>query len=218
MDIYIFRWHIVAVVLLIGLVVVGCAQPLTPPTSQQKVETLRDRVATLEARVPVQQATPMPTATRGMMGMAGMEQTADEFAPLVRGLYEGEELFFIHTEASAPQVAQMLTEMMGPQVVLMPKLAEVPEELLANVYVFTNGVKGGGPFGFQPDVFDSVPGDEGYSPLRAVNLVTWQEGAEARVLGSAEGVQEAESADEITIERPGVVVNMPVLVWPGGHR
>lgn len=218
MDIYIFRWHIVAIVLLVGLVVVGCAQPLTSPTSQWEVEALRDRVATLEARVPVQQATPMPTATRGMMGMAGMEQSAGEFAPLVKGLYEGEELFFIHTEASAPQVAQMLTEMMGPQVVLVPQLAETPVSLLANVYVFTNGVKGGGPFGFQPDVFDSVPGEEGYSPLRAVNLVTWQEDATPRVLGSAEEVQKAESAGEITTERPGVVVNMPVLVWPGGHR
>lgn len=218
MGIYIFRWHIVAIVLLVGLVVVGCTQPLTPQTSQREVEALRDRVATLEARVPVQQATPMPTATRGMMGMAGMEQTAGEFAPLVRGLYEGEELFFTHTEASAPQVAQMLTEMMGPQVVLMPKLAEVPEELLANVYVFTNGVEGGGPFGFQPDVFDSVPGEESYSPLRAINLVTWQEDAAPHVLSSSEEVQKAESAGEIIIERPGVVVNMPILVWPGGHR
>ena len=147
-----------------------------------------------------------------------MEQTAGEFAPLVRGLYEGEELFFIHTEASAPQVAQMLTEIMGPQVVLMPKLAEVPEELLANVYVFTNGVEGGGPFGFQPDVFDSVPGEESYSPLRAINLVTWQEDAAPHVLSSSEEVQKAESAGEIIIERPGVVVNMPILVWPGGHR
>lgn len=173
------------------------------------MQTMMQMMATPEAQA---QRQPM------MGGMEGMEQTAGDFAPLVRGLYEGEELFFIHTEASDPQVAQMLTEMMGPRVVLLPKLAGAPEELLANVYVFTNGVEGDGPFGFQPDVFDAVPGDEGYSPLRAVNLVTWQEGAEARVLGSAEEVQEAESAGEISIERSRVVVNMPVLVWPGGHR
>lgn len=172
------------------------------------MQTMMQMMATPEAQA---QRQPM------MGGMAG-EQTAGDFAPLVKGLYEGEELFFIHTEASDPQVAQMLTEMMGPRVVLLPKLAGAPEELLANVYVFTNGVEGDGPFGFQPDVFDAVPGDEGYSPLRAVNLVTWQEGAEARVLGSAEEVQEAESAGEISIERSRVVVNMPVLVWPGGHR
>lgn len=213
------RRDIVGLVLFVAVVVTGCAQPFPSPETQQELQDLRARVATLEVRVQEQQATPMPTATIPSMmgGMAG-ERTAGDFAPLVRGLYEGEELFFIHTEASAPQVAQMLTEMMGPQVVLVPRLAEMPESLLANVYVFTNGVEGDGPFGFQPDVFDSVPGEEGYSPLRAVNLVTWQEGAEAHVLGSAEGVQEAESAGEITIERPGIVVNMPVLVWPGGHR
>ncbi len=151
------------------------------------------------------------------MGMgAGVSST--DFVPPVKGLYAGEEILFIHTEASDPDVANMLTVMMGPLVVVMPRLAEVPESLLANVYVFTNGIEGAGPFGFQPDVFDAVPGDEGYSPLRAINLVTWQEGATARELRSVEEVKEAESKGEVTIQRPGIVVNMPILTWPGGHR
>ncbi len=172
------------------------------------MQTMMQMMATPEAQAQMQEM---------MGGMAG-EQTAGDFAPLVKGLYEGEELFFIHTEASDPDVANMLTVMMGPQVVLVPKLAETPASLLADVYVFTNGVEGGGPFGFQPDVFDSVPGGEGYSPLRAVSLVTWKEDATARMLDSVAEVQKAESAGEITLERPGAVVNMPVLVWPGGHR
>lgn len=149
--------------------------------------------------------------------MAGSVQSMD-MAPPVKGYYAGEEILFIHTEASDPQVTDMLTMMMGPRVVLMPRLAEVPESLLANVYVFTNGLQGGGPFGFQPDVFDAVPGDEGYSPLRSINLVTWQEGVTARELRSVEEVKAAESKGEVTIKRPGIVVNMPVLTWPGGHR
>lgn len=157
-----------------------------------------------------------------MEDMGGMEMEGEvstgELAPLVGGLYEGSELSFIHTEASDEQVAEMLTEMMGPQVVLVPELAEAPPELLANVYVFTNGVEGDGPFGFQPDVFDSVPGDEGYRPLRTINLVAWAEGANSRVLASVAEIQEAEEAGELTVTQPGVVANMPVLVWSGGSR
>lgn len=113
--------------------------------------------------------TPSPTAAP----MAGLEGAASsDLDPLVDGFYNGGEILFIHTEASDPDVADMLTDMMGPQVALAPALAQAPELLLANAYVFTNGVQGMGPFGFQPDVFDSVPGEESYRPLRAVNLVT----------------------------------------------
>ncbi len=152
-----------------------------------------------------------------MGGMASSVSSSD-MVPPVKGFYAGEEIRFIHTEASDPQVADMLTRMMGPQVVLVPRLTQVPESLLAIVYVFTNGVKGDGPFGFQPDVFDSVPGDERYSPLRAINLVTWKEGVTAVELRSVEEVEAAESRGEVTIVQPGIVVNMPILTWPGGHR
>lgn len=155
------------------------------------------------------------------MGLEGMESSlsTDDLAPLVMAFYEGDEVRFIHTEASDPDVATMLTEMMGgPLVVLVPALAEAPDALLANVYVFTNGLEGHGPFGFQPDVFDAVPGDEAYRPLRAVNLVAWNAGAEAWELRSVAEVKEAEGKGEVTLTRPGIVVNMPVLVWPGGSR
>jgi hypothetical protein len=164
-------------------------------------------------------ATPRESA-ESMTGM-GMDnsQSTQEFAPLVAGLYEGGEVLFIHTEASDADVANMLTEMMaGPLVVLVPELAEAAPSLLANVYVFTSGVEGHGPFGFQADVFDSVPGDENYRPLRNVYLVAWQEGVEARELRSLADLQAAASAGEVAITQPGIVVNMPILVWPGGSR
>ena len=149
--------------------------------------------------------------------MMGMGSSAN-LAPLGKGFYEGEEVQFIHTEASDPDVAQLLTEMMGPEVVLVPELAETPSSLLANVYVFTNGVEGNGPFGFQPDVFDAVPGDAGYRPLRAVQLVSWPDESEPRLLNSVAEIEAAADDGEIAIEQSGAVVNMPILVWPGGQR
>jgi ABC-type amino acid transport substrate-binding protein len=161
---------------------------------------------------------PASTATPTTTDAMGSSVKSSNLAPEVRGFYKGGEVLFIHTEASDPQVASMLTMMMGPQVVVAPSLAQAPESALASVYVFTNGVKGGGPFGFQPDVFDSVPGDQAYSPLRAVILVTWKDGVTARELRSIDEIRPAESKGELTTKRPGAVVNMPMLSWPGGHR
>lgn len=138
--------------------------------------------------------------------------------PPVRGFYGGEEVVFIHTEASDPQVAELLTGMKASPVLFVPDLAEVPPGSLGNVYVFKSGVKGAGPFGFQSDVFDSAPGDAGYSPLRAVHLVTWNDGARPHLLTSAQEVTEAADRGDLRIERAGAVVNMPFLTWPGGHR
>ena len=138
--------------------------------------------------------------------------------PAGRAYAEGKEIYFVHTEASEAAVAEKLTNMMKSPVMLVPSLANVPEEALANVYVFTNGVEGAGPFGFQADVFDNPPGSEGYTPLRRLNVVAWAQGAPVRELKSVAEVLEAESNGELIIEQPGVVINMPFVVWDGGQR
>ena len=138
--------------------------------------------------------------------------------PNVKGYLDGKEILFQHTEVSDPKVAELLTEMMRSPVLVVPALAQAPPSLLATVYAFKNGVRGGGPFKFQPDVFDHPPGSDGYRPLRAVALVTWKSEAAARVLKSDREVKGAEQAGEIVIERPGVVANMPLVTWPGGGR
>ena len=138
--------------------------------------------------------------------------------PAGKAWAEGKEIYFVHTEASDPGVAEKLTGMMNSPVILVPSLANVPDESLANVYVFTNGLKGSGPFGFQADVFDNPPGTDGYTPLRRLNLITWTDETKARELTSAADVLAAETAGELTIEKPGVVINMPFIVWDGGKR
>lgn len=138
--------------------------------------------------------------------------------PPVKGFSEGQEIRFLHTEASSTDVAQMLSAMMSSPVLVVPSLAEAPASMLADVYVFTNGIAGEGPLGFQPDVFPAPPGTDGYRPLRALVRVTWKAGATARRLASAAEVVAAVSAGEVTLERTAVVINMPMLTWPGGQR
>ena len=138
--------------------------------------------------------------------------------PVGRAYADGEEIYFMHTEASDPDVAELLSKMMKSPVLLVPSLAEITDSALANVYVFTNGIEGMGPLGFAPDVFDSVPGSDDYTPLRRLNLVTWVDSSAARELKSSADVLAAETAGDVTIEQPGIVINMPFVVWDGGKR
>ena len=131
---------------------------------------------------------------------------------------DGKEIYFVHTEASDADVAKLLTDMMDSPVLYVPALSNTPDETLANVYVFDNGLEGMGPFGFQSDVFDNPPGSEGYSPLRRINVVTWADPAQARELKSVAEIEAAVAAGEVTLAQPGVVVNMPFVVWDGGKR
>jgi hypothetical protein len=138
--------------------------------------------------------------------------------PVGRAYAEGKEIYFTHTEASDAGIAKMLTDMMDSPVFFVPALAQVPDESLANVYVFKNGLKGMGPLGFQPDVFDNPPGTAGYSPLRRLSVVSWVDPDQAVELKSAAAVLALEQSGDVTIEQPGVVINMPFIVWDGGQR
>ena len=142
--------------------------------------------------------------------------------PPVQGFSNGQKILFIHTEASDPKIAKILTDMMGGSPVLVvPSLAKAPKEMLAPVYVFTNGHDGKGPMGplgGQPDIFDNAPGDPKYSPLRNVILVTWKEEKSARTLKSVSELANVIKSGAVSTKEAGVVVNMPFLTWPGGKR
>jgi hypothetical protein len=138
--------------------------------------------------------------------------------PAGKAFAEGNEIYFIHTEASDTAIAEKLTNMMKSPVLYVPALAETPDSMLANVYVFSNGIKGNGPLGFQSDVFDNPPGSAGYSPLRRLNVISWANESQASELKSAADVLAAEQSGSLTIAQPGVVINMPFIVWDGGKR
>ncbi len=164
---------------------------------------------------------PTPTVSPTAAPMTGMDMGSMTDAPTIpAGLAyaEGQEIRFVHTEVSDAEIAKLLTDMMGSPVLVVASLAEVPESATAPVYVFTNGPTGMGPLGFQPDVFPYPPGDAEYTPLRSIHLVTWVDPGQARELKSAAEVKEAEQNGDVTIEQPGVVVNMPFVTWPEGSR
>ncbi len=112
--------------------------------------------------------------------------------------------------------------MVNYRTLYVPRNAEVVDiNKISRVCVFINGVGhrdvkpwGGGPFGYQIDIFDSVPGDENYTSLRNPHLVAWNENSTPRVLTSEEELLQAEASGELTIKKTDIVVNVPVVRWP----
>ena len=144
-----------------------------------------------------------------------------ETLPVIDAYYEGKTLWFIHTDVSDEPMARRLTMMVGYNTIYSPRLGDIPRENVGKFYVFTNGVSqegvepwGGGPLGYQIDIFESVPGDEGYTPLRNPHLVTWKETATPKILTSVAELLEAERNGELTIRPTNMIVSAPVVRWP----
>lgn len=80
-----------------------------------------------------------------------------------------------------------------------------PGNAVAPIWVVTNGTKR------QHNIIDVAPGDDGYTPLWKVTMVTWKPGVTPRTLKSASAVMAAKRAGEVTLKKTGIVVNCPVL-------
>ena len=131
--------------------------------------------------------------------------------PLIGGFYAGRSVKYILTDASQRKDAADLSKATKYKVAYVPRLNRVPEGALAKLYLFTNGVKGPNPFGFQANVLDSVPGNPKYSPLWRVYAVTWGASASARLLKSEAAVLQAKADGDLTFKRTPLVKNSPVV-------
>ena len=149
-----------------------------------------------------------------------IKPTGIEFAsiPAGKGYAEGEIIYFSHTETSDEELSMNLTKMMNSPVIFVPQLGNVPESSTANVFVFENGTKGSGPLGYQPDVFDSPPGFDGYSPLRKVILVKWVVEENMVEFMSVNDINSAVDKGVVTLTPTDIVVNMPFMTWSDGKR
>lgn len=138
--------------------------------------------------------------------------------PMIDGYYEGNKVYFVHTEISDSAMAGMMSKMINFPTLYVPELKDVPEDQTAKVYVFTNGISGskpygGGPFMFQIDVFDSVPEQAKYSQFRVPYLVTWNDNANPQILTSESAILKAESDGDLVIKKSDVIVNAPMITW-----
>ncbi len=153
-----------------------------------------------------------------MMSEMSFNVNAPITIPLIDGYYNGEKVFFVHTEVTDKAMAEMMTMMVNFPTLHVSELMNISQEDIAKVYVFTNGIAGsepygGGPFMYQIDVFDSVPNQMEYSQFRIPHLVTWNDNSTPRILTSVYEILEAETNGELTIQTTENVVNAPMVVW-----
>jgi hypothetical protein len=136
--------------------------------------------------------------------------------PLMKGYENGHEIFFIATDASDNKTATQITNETGFKVNFAPLLANTPEPARGQAYVFTNGIPGQGPFGFQLPVVNAKPGDEGYSPLLQLNVVKWNQGITAKEIKSVQDIIAAQQNGSLTVTKTDTIVNHPAIKWEGG--
>jgi hypothetical protein len=124
---------------------------------------------------------------------------------------DGRTIYYIVTDAIPLDAASM----MG--VVNAPKLAKtLTSPAAVDLYQFANGLKGSGPLGFQAGVASAALGDDNYSPLWRISIVTWKEPLKATLLETASDINSKKSSGDITIElaRPmnsDHIVNCPFV-------
>ena len=143
--------------------------------------------------------------------------------PLQVGFFNGQPTFYITPEvgvdpsagpsviATAKQIATGFNANFIPQ-----NFATLPgSPTVDDILVFSNFTQG--------NVLASAPHPAGpnntdvnYSQLWQVNLVTFNPGRQGRVLNSQSAILGAAAAGEVTIKRPGIIVECSVIFTPEG--
>ncbi|MBL7017612.1 MAG: hypothetical protein ISR81_01710 [Nitrosopumilus sp.] len=138
--------------------------------------------------------------------------------PMHKGIYEGNQVLYIITDGSDKDYAETITKKQEWTVELAPVIADVPENTLQKLFIFKNGVKGDGIYGFQDEVFSSTPSQKlEYSALSSIIEVTWKVGQKEIEFESAADIIAAEEGGRIEFNETGIVLNTPQIIWPDGQ-
>ncbi len=138
--------------------------------------------------------------------------------PMHKGIYEGSQVSYIITDGSDEEYSKSLSEKQKWNVELAPVLADVPENTLQKLYIFKNGIKGDGIYGFQNEIFSSTPSQElEYSALNSIIEVTWKVGQKEIEFQSEADVITAKEGGRIEFNETGIILNAPQIIWPDGQ-
>ncbi|MGE0229909.1 MAG: hypothetical protein AB7I38_10460 [Dehalococcoidia bacterium] len=113
--------------------------------------------------------------------------------------------YFIRTDASDRAFAT------AEKLVYVPKMAAALRSGagLSAIYLFEGGASG------QTPVLSSAPHMADFSPAFRVHRVTFT--GQPTKLGSVAAIKAAETAGTLRVEQTDIVVNYPVVKWPGGE-
>jgi hypothetical protein len=120
---------------------------------------------------------------------------------------DGRTIYYIVTDATP----EMPANMMG--VVSSPTSAKlIANSAAVDLFQFTNGIQGSGPLGFQPGVASSALGDQTYSPMWRIFLISWKDPASAKLLETRADIDAIQKAGLVDIGIAGPMVGADHIV------
>ncbi len=137
--------------------------------------------------------------------------------PMHKGIYNGNEILYIITDASDKDYVNTISEKQEWDIQLSTAINDIPENNLQKLFIFKNGIKGDGIFGFQNELFSSTPKKLDYTALGSIIEVTWKPGQKEIIFESVSDVIAAEKSGRIKFNETNVIVNTPQIVWPDGQ-
>jgi hypothetical protein len=120
---------------------------------------------------------------------------------------DGRTIYYIVTDATTEGPAKM----MG--ITNTPSLTSLSPAFM-DLFQFTNGLTGSGPFGFQPGISSASPGYDAYGPLCKISLVSWNDATQATLLENMEDINAKKSAGDITVQPAKVLDTDYILDCP----
>lgn len=133
--------------------------------------------------------------------------------PVLRGWFDGEEVFYITTDVSHADVAEAKGANFAPRLAdALPAGPPMPgrRSSVDKVYAVTN-FKQESIFASAPYPMGSASRDTAYSPLWQMVKVTWAAGKTPQTLKSEEAVLAAVDTGAVTLEATRVVLNCPIV-------
>ena len=124
----------------------------------------------------------------------------------------GQTIYYIVTSGTPPGPAEMMGIQYTPSLLTMTSSAR-------DLYHFTNGFRGTGPFGYQEGITSTQPGDSSYIPICKVSLITWKEPQNAKILENINDIDSEKSTGNIKVEEATVlnknyILDCPIIANP----
>ncbi|MGB9125139.1 MAG: hypothetical protein WA833_01640 [Nitrosotalea sp.] len=120
---------------------------------------------------------------------------------------DGKTIYYIITSGTPEGPTQTM------KIQNVPLLSTL-ESSARDLYHFTNGLQGAGPFGYQEGISNAQPGDSTYSPICKVSIITWKDPQNAKLLENKNDIDYEISSGEITVQEASVLDNNYILDCP----
>jgi len=135
--------------------------------------------------------------------------------PMHKGIHNENKILYIITDASDKNYVNTISEKQEWNIQLSKSIKDIPENNFQKIFIFKNGIKGDGIFGFQNEIFSSTPEQSDYTALGSIIEVTWKPGQKEIIFQSTFDVIDAEKSGRIKFNETNVIVNVPQIKWLG---